>query len=256
MLGYDESALLQHNCLDVTHPDDKELFQRLTALLLTGDCTTVKLEKRYLHEAGLVVWARVHITLVRDDDRKPLYFLFQSEDITGQHEQAMLLRRAEERFRAAFGTTTIGMAILSTDGRYLEVNATYCAMFGYTESELLGASVGIIVPPEVRAMGLTTLRNTTHVPMSSYDGLRCVHKDGHAVYIRLATTVVDDDDGQPLYFVGQAQDITELRRVEQEQRAGQARLEAVIAHAPIAINVVDAQGVFTFSGGAHPYYSA
>ena len=39
----------------------------------------------------------------------------------------------EERFRAAFESSAIGMGLLALDGRILAVNATVCAMSGYSE---------------------------------------------------------------------------------------------------------------------------
>jgi PAS domain S-box-containing protein len=256
MLGYEQRELVGRSVLEVTHPDDVDSSRRTLPSLLAGDCKSISLDQRYLHRDGRVVWARLHLTLARDDAGRPLHFLAQTEDITSQRNQAAFLCRAEARFRAAFDVATAGIALVSLDWHYLEVNRAYCAMFGYAQAELLGASVAIIVPPEMRARGATAMQRAADMPTSTYEELRCLHRDGHAVYIRLSTSAVADGDGRPLFYVGHAQDITELRRVEQERRAGEARLQAVLANAPIAINAVDEHGVFTFSGGSTPHCSA
>ena len=46
-------------------------------------------------------------------------------------------RQLEERFRAAFESSAIGMGLMTLDGQILAVNAAVCQMSGYTEEELL-----------------------------------------------------------------------------------------------------------------------
>ncbi len=50
---------------------------------------------------------------------------------------ADLLQESEERFRSAFDYAAIGMALVSQDGRWLQVNRSLCEIVGYSEAELL-----------------------------------------------------------------------------------------------------------------------
>ena len=43
-------------------------------------------------------------------------------DITERKDVEETLRRSEERFRRSFDNATIGMALVATDGRWLQVN--------------------------------------------------------------------------------------------------------------------------------------
>src|SRR5919112_2779538 len=56
-----------------------------------------------------------------------------------QHMEA--LRASEERFRSAFDNATIGMAVVSLQGRWLQVNRSLSDIVGYEESELLESDV-------------------------------------------------------------------------------------------------------------------
>ncbi|HYH84686.1 MAG TPA: PAS domain S-box protein, partial [Pyrinomonadaceae bacterium] len=56
-----------------------------------------------------------------------------------QHMEA--LRESEERFRSAFDYATIGMGVVSLDGRWLQVNRSLCEIVGYEDGELLSANI-------------------------------------------------------------------------------------------------------------------
>ena len=58
------------------------------------------------------------------------------------------LRESEERFRGAFNGASIGMALVSPDGRFLQVNRALCGILGYPEEELLAKTFQDITHPE------------------------------------------------------------------------------------------------------------
>ena len=58
------------------------------------------------------------------------------------------LRESEERFRGAFNGASIGMALVSPEGRFLEVNRALCGILGYTEDELLAKTFQDLTHPD------------------------------------------------------------------------------------------------------------
>ena len=79
--GYAEAELLARTFQDVTHPDDVDEGVERTRRLLAGEIRSYQLEKRYLRPDGEIVWAMLSVSLVRDEEREPLYFVSQIEDI-------------------------------------------------------------------------------------------------------------------------------------------------------------------------------
>ena len=82
MLGYAESELLGVTFQDITHPDDLADDLEQVRRLLAGEADAYTMEKRYLDRHGRPLWAQLSVSLVRDDDGGPRYFVSHIEDIS------------------------------------------------------------------------------------------------------------------------------------------------------------------------------
>ncbi|MFK7949223.1 MAG: ATP-binding protein [Saprospiraceae bacterium] len=87
MLGYTVPELENKKISSITHPEDQDLHQDLFKQLLNGEIDFFELEKRYLHKDGTVVWGKIVITNIRDEDNKPLYTVATFLNMTKQKEQ-------------------------------------------------------------------------------------------------------------------------------------------------------------------------
>ena len=97
LAGRSEADLLEQTFQQITHPDDVNTSLDHTRRLLAGDIPAYRMEKRYLRGDGLVVWVMLSVSLVRDGDGEPLYFVAQIEDITERkHAQQELERLASD----------------------------------------------------------------------------------------------------------------------------------------------------------------
>lgn len=146
-------------------------------------------------------------------------FLRDTSDAYQQAEQRQrteeTLRESEERFRSAFDNAAIGMALVAIDGRWLKVNRSLCDLVGYTEQELLSLSFQDITHPEDMDADLSYARQLLAGEIRSYQlEKRYFHADGHVVWILLSGSLVRDAQGNPLYFIGQIQDISERKQAE------------------------------------------
>jgi PAS domain S-box-containing protein len=81
-LGYPESELIGKLIADVTHPEDVELGIKELQHLAEGSKESFTVQKRYLRKDGSIVWGEVSVSLVRDAQNTPLYFLPIIADIT------------------------------------------------------------------------------------------------------------------------------------------------------------------------------
>ena len=88
--GYSREQLQATTSEAITHPDDLGDQDREIAIVLAGEASGYKSEKRFVHAGRNPVWVAVQTTLLRDADARPLRLLAQIQDITDR-------RRSEER---------------------------------------------------------------------------------------------------------------------------------------------------------------
>ena len=140
--------------------------------------------------------------------------VFVSCDVVTQRKTAEEeLRQIEERFKNSFDSAAIGMALVDTDGRWLQVNQSLCNILGFTEGELLSTTFHELTHPEDLYSGLGELRRLIggEIPYCQQEK-RYFHKDGRVVWVQLSISHVRDIDGQALYLIFQVQDITESKK--------------------------------------------
>ena len=153
-----------------------------------------------------------------------------SIDITARKDVENQLREAEDRFRGAFDSAAIGMALVGPDGRWLQVNPALCKLVGYSEDELLGGTFQGITHPDDLEADLAFVRQTLAGEIETYQmDKRYFHKLGHIIWIHLSVSLVRDSEGAPAYFVSQIQDISEPKRAEglSEQLRHSQKLDAL-----------------------------
>src|SRR5262249_51450665 len=72
-----------------------------------------------------------------------------TQTVLAERELAIVaLEESDERFRSAFDNAAIGMALVSSDGRWLQVNNALCEILGYSVDELLTRTFQDITYPD------------------------------------------------------------------------------------------------------------
>jgi len=163
---------------------------------------------------------------LHDADKKLIGTLGIAFDITARQLAEETLSKSEEQFRLTFDLAPIGMALTSLDGKILRVNQAFCKTLSYSAEELLSRTFADITHPDDRAGYLAYRAQLLHGEIAHFQiERRFVSKAGRIIYTLLQVGLVKDPTGAPLYFIGQALDITELKQAEEEIHQLNTKLE-------------------------------
>jgi diguanylate cyclase (GGDEF)-like protein/PAS domain S-box-containing protein len=223
MLGYDtEEVVGKMNVLEYVHSDDlPHVLEETEKAVSAGGVATNKVEYRFRHKDGSWQWVESAGTYLLDDPHVK-GVVVQTRNITERKRTEEALREAEERFRRSFDDAAIGMALVAPDGQFLRTNRSLCEILGYVEEELLEKTFQDITYPDDLDADLDQVRRMLVGKIRTYQmEKRYFHKDGQVVWVLLSVSMVHDEEGEPLYFVSQIQDISERKVLEErlEHRA-------------------------------------
>jgi PAS domain S-box-containing protein len=212
--------------LATIHPDDRE---RIQADL--QDC----IERTHIWDKEFrVVWpdGSVHWLLGKgqvffDDAGRPVRLSGATIDITERKRVDEALRESEERFRRVFEEGPIGLALVGRDYQFVKINRALCQMVGYSEEVLLQMSfLELTHPDDLRVdLGFAERLFRREIPFFKLQK-RYVKKDGEIIWVNLTASVIHDQDGEPRYGLAMIEDITEIKRGQDEALARQ-KLESV-----------------------------
>lgn len=218
IFGYDETTYDGTN--DAfwrrVHPDDVEMVRTAQAVAHRHDGSHYDVRHRIVRLDGEVRWIRERAKVERDSEGNPLRFLGVTLDITEERVAEEALRASEARFRSAFDSSGIGMA-LTVDGVLIQANDALAAMLGRTRSEIVGHPYTDFAKPEdlkaeepeIRRLiaGAKDLHTFEH---------RFIHADGQTIWGRVHISVVRDSGGGPQSTLAQIEDITDAKRTHDE----------------------------------------
>lgn len=227
MIGYSQEELIGLTFAEITHPEERQRDLQQVKRLLAGEIDRYDVEKRYLHKNGAIVWARVNVTLVRDDQQQPLFFLPIIEDITGRKEAELRLLQRNAYLQAIFRASPVGIGVVR-ERVLIEGNTRLCEITGYGLEEFLGHNSRLLYPSDedYRWVGEEKYLQISRHGTGTVE-TRWRRKDGRIIDVLLSSTPLNPADlGQGVVF--SALDISERKEAERRLIAAVAEKDVLL----------------------------
>jgi PAS domain S-box-containing protein len=204
----------------LVHPDDLPAMQRVSSDMMPAGRRWTG-EVRLVTKQGEVRWIRSSAWPILDPaSGRPVGLLGAAQDITERKRAEEARRESEERLQRFFEAAFEGL-VLHEDGKILDANAPFAAMFGYELSEVIGRDVLDFATPQHRERVRTAIREGREQP---YEGL-ALRKDGTTFPVELRGKNLRAD-GRSLRVTA-LRDITKRKQAEKQLRHYAERLEAL-----------------------------
>jgi PAS domain S-box-containing protein len=138
------------------------------------------------------------------------------------------LRASEERWRAIFENSAVGIVLVDADGRPMAVNPALQRMLGYTADELRTRSLMDLTYEDDLVLSRASLAALVEGTRQQYDlQKRYRRQDGRVIWVNASGSVVPGSDRMPRFLVEIIEDITDRKLAEDSLRKAQAELAHV-----------------------------
>jgi PAS domain S-box-containing protein len=123
-------------------------------------------------------------------------------------EALAALSESEEMYRTTFELAGVGIAHVSLQGRFVEVNQQLCRITGYTAEEIKRLTFEDITHPEDLTTDVEFARQLLAGDIEHYSmDKRYIRKDSSDVWVNLTGSLVLNRDGSPRHFIAVVEDI-------------------------------------------------
>jgi len=241
LTGYSESELVKMTFMDITHPDDAPVGERMRAMLIAGTMDDYQNEKRYIRKDGVHVWVEISVTVVRDEAGVPSVFVTQLQDISARKRAEHMLQRHMQQYKSLFDKHPDIVYAVSMDGEVTSLNDSVERITGFTAAEWRGQVPSLLGDGIRHALehadegSLSTFRQETAVP----------HKNGSTVHLSVmhAPIIVD---GEAVGIYGIARDITKRTTLIRQLKESERKYRLLAENSLDVIARINPFGILTY----------
>jgi diguanylate cyclase (GGDEF)-like protein/PAS domain S-box-containing protein len=224
------------------------VFEALTARAAQG---TWSHQWTFVRKDGQRRQVRLSISPLDCAGGNRIGYVGMAVDITPMLEVREQAYLAAEKFAGAFSSAALGMALVSLEGRWLDVNDALCGILGYTRAELLEIDFQTLTHADDLHTDLTLVGDLLAGRRDHYHmDKRYLGKAGNIVWGRLSVSLVRAENGEPLHFVSQIQDVTAQRQSGQQLRESEQRTRITLDAVADMVLTLDLHGQIQYANAA------
>ena len=212
------------------------------------------MELEAYHKDGRKIWIENRVSLIRDENGKPLSILGETKDITERKHAEELLKQSEYRYRLLADHMKDQVWLMDLNMNILYVSPSVERITGYTSNELKKMPIDKILTADSlkRAIEFISVRMPKAMRESSKDSifrtieLEFILKNGKTVWGECSFNFIRDDNGKAVSILGEARDITERKLAQEKLHQSETRYRTILEDIQDGYFETDLAGNFTF----------
>jgi two-component system CheB/CheR fusion protein len=215
MFGYSAEEAKQVNAHDLAPPEKRDEFLSYISRL-KNDVAVPSFETQRLTKNGRVLDVELSVTAYRGERGELIGVATTERDVTQRKRTAAVLYETEERSKAVLNTATDAIITINHQGLIVTVNPATKHMFGYSETELLGQNINLLMHSPDREDHDGYIARYVETDEARMIGIgrevKGLRKDGTTLEIDLAVSRVDHLG----LFTGIMRDITPRKQLQKQ----------------------------------------
>lgn len=226
LYGWPQSEFSGRNMIDFLVPPGRhEQARDILHQLQRGDPWNGELLLQ--RRDGTIFPAQVMCRTFAGLDGAPAGIIGIATDITESKRAEEARQASEDRWRAIFDNSAVGIALTMSDGRFSATNLAYQRLVGYTEDELKALTFADITYEEDRAVNLELRAQLWEGRLQQFQHeKRYRRKDGRLIWVRNTVSIAPGTERMARFAMAVVEDITERRLLEEQLHQSQ-KMEAV-----------------------------
>jgi PAS domain S-box-containing protein len=223
IIGYKREELIGKNFLELNILPENSLARAAEILQdnINGKSTGPD-ELELTSRDGCRVPVEINTSVIQQGGKKVVLAFVR--DISERKRVEKLLIDNEARYRSLFENNPAAVYSVDRQGRFTSVNAAAMRLTGYSEEEALRISIADVAAPDYLDIMRSHFVDSLRGESQSYEAAINA-KDGKRIYVYITGTPIIMD-GNIVGVYGIAEDISDRRRLEEEQQRV-AKLESV-----------------------------
>ena len=208
------------------HPKDREMIVKSRDTVVAS-ATPIDLEFRIVRPDGNVRFVRSIVQTIKNDLGAPLRFVGATQDITEQISASQFLRESEERLRHAERIAHVGNWAWDLKTNQMSWSEEVFRIHGQPE-DFKPSYEGFVesIAPQDRERVGQWVRDCLAKKRGNSIEYRIARPNGDLRTLSCTSEVLVDEEGMPVRLFGTCQDVTDVRR-EQEESFARQKLESV-----------------------------
>ncbi|MGB3188758.1 MAG: PAS domain S-box protein [Limnoraphis sp.] len=229
LTGYSEVELLSINFQSITFPQDLEIDLNYIKQLIAGEIRTYKMEKRYFHKNGEIVWVLLNGSLVRNEQQQPLYFIAQIQDISERKQSEKYLQKYERIIAA----NSDAVCLVDCNYTYNLANLAYLNWYHKSLDEVLGNQVSNVIGESLfEQVVKPKFEACLTGEIIQYERWFNDTDNSQRKFISITYTPYRELDHKITGIVVSIRDLTALKLTEESLRQTEERLQLIASNIP------------------------
>jgi PAS domain S-box-containing protein len=206
------------------HTDDRPRILETYREALNS-VTSFEVEGRFRRFDGEFRWFLFRGSPLRDRSGKVAKWFGTNTDLEERKRAEDALRKSEQRWRAVFENSAIGVALTDHNGRFLATNHFFQVIVGYTEEELREVNFLDLTHEDYRQANMALMTELLEGKRRQFQiEKKYRRKDGSLIWVSNNVSLVSGTEREAQFVMALCEDITERKRAEDALRASEASL--------------------------------